>query len=601
MFNVTATVTYANGTKNVMTESITVGTDLVNSFNNGSAEVDTSITPDGRVKLSLLNIDKPKGDTLPRLDGYVVICGDHTNGYGQDDTTPDSIDGAFTLSSFVGSPSKTGTTNPWKVALDSGEMEVDGRMPIPSTWGQMESAGVLSDVARSFLGKGSKYVTHPQDTAPYKGQPSWWYYVPPERVRQYGQGCNQIGWNNYGHYDISSASTMCSGRTGTCVPGYDLRGSKNFTEALVKPTVQVPAFVGRVFSNYEINWAKNTPAPDADAATIPIPEYVPPGWNPRLPNYWVHNNFLFTDSDQEGQPAFGSGDIRIRVNLAVAGQLLSAVGSLSGGQLYYRDGVTTAPAGDPTSLANDDGYNCVIGLSDQRGVLNVVVKNTGSTTATYSLRTVCDGNVTATSQPTNVGVASGGGGTSFAIALEGSNSDILSATSPRCTVALLAGDIENAVLSELPVACSVTQNVNLGAGAVTLNNGSGGPPPLDPDRHGKGDGDQKTFCDSAGWLCDFNLFGGIAGWAESMLMWLFWMAMLIIVVLMFIRFIEHMNEATYEKVANMRAMRNVARISAVNAQDKVRSMRRMMPEKEIKRLDGDIAERTAAMRATDLQ
>jgi uncharacterized membrane protein len=594
MFNLTAVVTYANGTSVQTTEEISVGTDLPNAAQNGSAALKTAVTPDGRVKLSLLNIDKPRGDTLPRLQGYVVICGDRANDFGPG-TDVTNINGAFTLTTFVGSPSVTGTTNPWKVALDTNEMEVDGRMPIPSTWGQMEAVGALDGIARNYLGRGSTFVSNQQEQgAPYKGQPSWWYYVPPERTRQYGQGCNQNGWNNFGHYDMASASKMCSGRTGTCVPGYDLRGSENLTETLLKPGVQVPAFVGRQMSNYEVKWAENTPKPEQDVTTIPIPEYVPPGWNPRLPNYWVHENFLFTDADQQGQPAFGSGDIRIRVSLAVAGQLLSAVGSLSAGQLYYSDGVTQAPESEPESTVNDNLQSCYIGLSQQRGFLNFVVKNTGSTTATYSVRANCTNDVVATSQPTNVGVAPGDGGEGFSISLEATNSEVLNTTTPVCEVTLLAGDIANAVLYRLNFLCKVTQNVNYGVGSNHLGNA----PQLSPSDIGEGGGSggQPSFCDSARWLCDFDIFGGIEGWGESLLMWLFYIAILIVAVLVIYGFIQRMNEAAYEKVENMRAARDVARISAANAEDKVRSMRRMMPEKEIGRLDNDIAARTSALR-----
>jgi hypothetical protein len=583
MFNVTVTTKTNNGTT---TQSITVGTSVLINTTEGTPTgggIKHAVTADGKVSLSLLNIDKPNGAGLPRLDGYIVICGDRSQGVSDSDV--DIIIQSFRNASFVGSPSPLGTTNPFQVA-DPTKMDVSGRTPIPSTWGQFEDAGVLENISRTFLGNNSIIENGPKTGEVYKGQPTWWYYVPPGRTRNYGQGCNQIGWNNYGHYDMPSASSMCTGRTGTCVPGYDLRGASNLSEAMLKPDIQVPAFVGRQFVNYEVEWARAEADGTLGQTAIPIPDHLPPGWNPAMPNYWVDSNFLYTDTDALGNPAFSAGDILIRINVGVAGTLLQAGTSLSAGKLYYMNGVTAAPTGDPLSTDNSALGNCVIGLATQRGTIIGTIQNTGQTPATYSVRANCTGGVFPILQPTNIGVNPGSAGVQYSIGIEVSSDNPLQ-VSPTCLISLIPADIEGVILDQLNYVCSLTNNVNFGVGTIVLGNAlpaDGGPGPIwpgrpEPDRGGSSFWD-LGFSGIASWLGAG--IGGIAGWMDFVFMWIVYVVLALVVILFAVQAILRMNEATLKQVETMRAMREGARISAAKAEQKVRAMKKVLPSERKK-------------------
>lgn len=549
MYNVTVRVTPSDGSAR---EFATVGT---STFINGEVgAVISNVTDNGRVGVRVGSLKFPRGNSAPRLGGYIVICGDRKQVINDDvvDQTTQRID------RFVGSASVLGTDNPFRAAAGSSGMDVKRRAPLPSTYEQLEDIGALKDIARSFLGKG----TQRSDGTTYKGQPSWWYYVPPERMRNYGQGCNQIGWNNYGAYDPPSAAAMCSGRTGSCVPGYDFSGTANITEAMIRPPVQVPAFVARTFVEYEMKSGSG----DDDNE---IPVHLPPNTNAGVLNYWVDGNYLYSDSDAKGEPVFASGSVEIPIELSVAGTLLQDATSLSGGKLEYPDG-NEAPSRAPSDPTNTPLGACQIGLANSRGGLNVRIVNTGKSAASYSVRLNCTNTIVQDGSTDNIGVEPGSTGVLVGVRLIVSSLADIN-TGPTCEVSLLASDIESAVLDTLPYNCYVVNNVNYGAGGVVTGN----PPPvnLGEPPHGGGGGGGSEGGGGGFWDIDFpviSLWGLLKApwnWIVTIITYIGIFAAVILFFLLLINLGMRLNEK-----ASLRE--GVARLNAAGASAAAQDARR---------------------------
>ena len=570
MYNVTVTVT--NGDSKV-SESITVGTAVVTDPATGQGgEINRAVTPDGTVGLSLIDFDQPNGNALPNLPGYIVVCGNDVTDSDlvtvNDGETKQRRFSVEMNQPFVGSSSPLGVTNPFEEAQAAG-MDVAGRMPIPSTYDLMaRKYNVLANITRNSLGTNNPDPLGLETN--YPGQPAWWYYVPEEKMRDYGQGCNQIGWANYGHYDMASASTMCSGRTGTCVPGYDFRGSsQNFSQSMLDPPKQVPAFVGRIMSNYEVKYGNREASGTSEF--IPIPEFVPPDWNFRVGNYWVDGDGLFTSANGQGGPAFAPGNARIRIKLSVAGTLLQTGTALSAGKLAYPNGAT-APNNSPTDTTNVPLGSCIIELASSTGSLHVLIRNTGQSPATYSIRANCTRSTVAVSLPTNIGVSPQSSGVQTTVTLEVQDLAQLDGLSPSCEITLLAGNIENAVLDRIPYICSITNNKNMGAGAVVLSNtspaaggGSSVNPNLGPNNN-KGAA-QQDFCDSWGWLCNplGSMFNGISSLFDTLIMWLVFFALFAIFVFGTYGIILKFNEETDVKVQYAKSIKTGANLAVLES------------------------------------
>lgn len=459
MYNVTATVRDKDG--NIIA-NLTVGTSMLVNGTLSPRSLDTS--DDGLVSLMLESLEFPRGDVAPRLGGYVVVCGDRKQDFnGGKSHWPDEV--SQRTGPFKGSPSPLGTDNPFERAArtTAKNQRWQNRAPLPSTFQELFDVGVLSNISRSFVGRSDSY----------EGQPTWWYYVPPKRMKHYGQGCNQIGWNNFGVADPQSAATMCGGRTGTCVPGYDFSGSANLSEAFVKPRVQVPAFVARTFVEYELNSYK---AKGAEKDNVALPEHLPPGYLgvDGLPAYWLDGNYLYGSNDQSSQSVYSGGSTLVRFKFTVAGKLLRDMSTLSSGLLAYTDG-NKAPDDAPDSAKYMPYASCQIGAANSAGGLNVRVINTGKSTAAYSLRVNCTSTISQDGQVNNIGVPPGDTGVLVGMRLSVASlsqfeRDIQAPynDAPKCVVSLLAADIESAVQSTLPFTCIEVNTVNYGAGSLVM-------------------------------------------------------------------------------------------------------------------------------------
>lgn len=301
----------------------------------------------------LINSDLPRGNTLPILDGYFVVCG----------TVQNDEEGSQTVNNnnFFGGGDKSGLNNPWN---NISPQQRVGRMPIPSTFTSMF---------------GDKCTTNGKNNS----QCAYWYYVPKSELNQYGLNCNQNGWMCYGAFSSDSTNTMCENSLGTCVPGYDTRNyncnnyNVNSTDPLygfpaLCPTTKTPLFIANQFVDYEINNGYGQ-------AIGAVPVNLPPNWNPVSPNWWIDGENVYYDG-YAGE-AFNPGDILVRLKLAVAGQLLTSATSFAPGKLRYSN--------DPTVTTQQLG-SCNLYISSGGGSLVTFVQNTGTVAGTYSINGTCN-------------------------------------------------------------------------------------------------------------------------------------------------------------------------------------------------------------------
>lgn len=554
MFTVDVTITNSSG----ISEKITVGT-AANATRTGF--VPFNISSDGTVRVDLLNIDTPRGSTLPTQLGYIVICGLDDNA--QDNPSVPNPN----PQQFIGSPdTNLGLINPFQALAEKlGESAAAGRMPLPSTYQQFADEGIIPEELLAKYNTGSRFAT-----------PAWWYFVPPSKVAQYGTKCNQNGWLNYGSYDYVSATAMCANRQGTCVPGYDIRGGGRNTQSdpIRFPSVNQPCNVARQFVEYEVGPGEKLAQRMPDSTDIP--EFLPISWNPALPNTWVHKDGLFTDAKSDGSAAYAPGDVFIRTSISVAGVLIGEGVSISGGTLTYTDGDQTPP-GDPTNPANTPLGSCYLSLLTLQGSLKVNIVNTGTNPGTYSVDANCTEGVILQNPPVDIPVAAGGNGVTF-------TTDIVATQaltqSPICTVRLFPATFDSTTLATLPVICSLTENVQVSVGGYVLGPGLGNRTdnPISPSSP---DGN-TAFCDSADWFCNtFGSAGGSSSFMDNVLSFVLLCIVLVLIATFACIVVNKGNERIAMLNAQVRSVRNGLRVSAERAKSR---------EQQVERLQGGLAE-----------
>lgn len=317
----------------------------------------------GTVASFIVNVDYPRGNVLPAMDGLIVICGTITN---------DNAASNPTAQTFYGGSDYTGQTDPYSTLGNTRAY----RTPLPSTFRD------------AFRTSGQTIPTDNSNTNCTKdslGSCAWWYYVPPNEVEQYGEQCTDLGWMNYGVSSTVSTTIMCNGPAGTCVPGYDIRNynakryDPNATDALdgfpeKYPTVKTPLFIARTFVDYEI-----------DHSGIPL--NLPPGWDAYSQGYFLFNDYLYSNLN-----FFSNGNIFIRTKLAIAGQLIEAATSFSPGQLCYplsQTGGQYSCGAASTNLNNQPFGTCSVYVNSGDGTLFTVVHNTGTQAGTYTIMGNC--------------------------------------------------------------------------------------------------------------------------------------------------------------------------------------------------------------------
>lgn len=378
-----------------------------------------AISPDLRIALKELNIPQPQGATSATLNGYIVIC----NAAGQD---------------FIGTSQPNGLASPWKLGNQSG-IDMRARAPLPSTMMQLNQAGITYNATKGDL-----------------GQFSWWYYVPPNEMNQYGPGCNQNGWMQYGSFDSVSSNTMCNNRPGTCVPGYDVTqyNAQTYNQTnpydgypQLFPTTKTPLYIARTFVKFEQT--------GLSGATAEYPQNLPPGWDLFEGSCWVHMNQLICDKAVGGgaiyQNAFS------RVQLSFEGTLIGAETSFSSGKLVYPDGTESL---SPSVALNPLG-SCYVDLSSQSGLIQVGVSNTGGNNGFYDLFANCTSGTSA--DPLHNVQVNAGGTSIYQMMLH--FLPLTDTNSPECLVTMVLGDTPY-VLSQLLYTCVITEAGYFGPGTI---------------------------------------------------------------------------------------------------------------------------------------
>lgn len=487
---------------------IVVQSNLNNSDATCTMKIGTAVGTEGQTILSDscngtiaafdISIDSPRGNVVPSLYGYVVVCGPVDN---------DEIGEDIAVTTFYGGDDKSGRTNPYDILEASGSKSF--RTPLPSTMRDM------------FSTTGEVPQLSPSNTKCTKdalGNCAWWYYVPPAEVNQYNEFCNANGWMNYGVFSTTSTSLMCDNSPGTCVPGYDTRfyNARRFDPNATSnddgypykwPTTKTPLYVARTFVDYELQ--------KPGATNIPI--NLPPGWNAANPNYWVNNDYLFSDSSKTGAPVFPEGSLYVRIELAVAGELLGTATSFSPGKLCYTpqnlpsSGVTKTCSQDPEDQATD---SCTVFINGGGGTLKTVVYNTGTKVGTYTIKGNCTNG--ASIDPDFDFSVSPNAYSEVDLAMAFVNID---GTNPICDVNLYVGYSPDILLSSLRFECQMVKSGYDAPGTTVIGTEQAGtsstnPPPQD-------DSKTKNACGgpNPGWWC-FSWFndGFLFNWIYTLLL-----------------------------------------------------------------------------------
>jgi hypothetical protein len=450
----------------------------------------------GTVSISDISIDTPRGNVVPSLYGYVVVCGQVDN---------DEVGEDIFVKDFYGGDDKSGRTNPYN-ALNTGSVNSKAyRTPLPSTM-------------RDMFSNTGQIPTLNGDTRCTKDSLencAWWYYVPPAEVKQYGEGCNANGWMNYGVFSTTSTSIMCDNSPGTCVPGYDTRfyDARRFDKNAASnldgfpykwPTTKTPLYVARTFVDFETGKVGGTPI------------NLPPGWNPQNPNYWINGDYLFSDSSKTGAPVFPEGSLFVRVELAVAGELLTTSTSFAPGKLCYvpnnlpPNGLVDTCDQDPLTQSPDA---CTVFVNGGGGTLKAVVYNTGTQVGTYTIYGNCTNGASITPdfdfsvEPNAYSVIN------LAMSFVNINGE-----NPICTLGLYVGFSPNISLGTLDYSCQMVQNAYDAPGTTVVGTEEVGTssinnPPFNQATH-------KNACDgsSPGWWC-FKWFhyGFLSSWLFTLL------------------------------------------------------------------------------------
>jgi len=314
------------------------------------------------------------------------------------------------------------------------------------------------------------------------------------------------------------------------VPGYDLNDitADSFTQAQLKPNVKQPCFIARQFVDAELSGKPK------DGNNIEIPQFVPPGWDPTSPNYWVNGNSLFADNTVGGAIYSSSNQIRVRLTVSVAGTLIGESVSFSSGHITYSNGKT-----DPELQPVGD---CVVSLSSLKGTVNVIAYNDGSElSSAYSISVDCEDNM-GKSQNENQDFGTfqlaPSQSAPVSIAIETPDNITLTSSTFKCSVSLtIPGTFgaDRGVLSSLPIQCTLMETINKGEGGIVFGNdaGSGNSNSYDPSNP-NGDKDDPCeslliapFCLVTGW------FGDIGGFIEYVEIWVAIIITFVVILMLF--------------------------------------------------------------------
>jgi hypothetical protein len=455
-----------------------------------------------------VTVDNPRGNVLPSLYGYIVICGD---------VEDDEIGGGVYVKSFYGGEDKSGRTNPYdRLDTMTPDFSKSFRTPLPSTMRDMFSTqnGVPATSSSSNCTKDAQ------------GNCAWWYYVPPAELNQYGEGCGPNGFVNYGVYETTSATTMCENRPGTCVPGYDTRGydarrfDNNATSNLDGypykwPVTKTPAFVARTFADYERQ------------KTTGVPINLPPGWQAANPSYWINDGYLFSNTGKTGGPVFPSGSLFARIELAVAGQLLAAATSFAPGELCYMP--NNLPPNSLINKCETDPANqlitsCNLLINGGGGTLQTIVHNTGTQVGTYTMKGNCTNGASVDSifdfsvQPNTY--------TQVNLAMTFVN---INGENPVCDITLYVGFSPDVALgTPLRYQCYMVKNAYDAPGTIVVSTEPISTSGLPNQNDHSGLGPQACSGDTPGWWC-FKWFHykAIMVWIVTLLLSILIFALLI--------------------------------------------------------------------------
>lgn len=323
-------------------------------------------TEDGFALSRILSVDSTSGRVGTELEGLIVVCNNGDGG--ACDVNSTQIDSAQIPSANLDTSSPDGRDNPWG----------------PSYFLPGEAKVPLPDMV---------YRRNPDNQGPQKD--AWWYYVNGQDIVNYGRGCGQNGWSNFGEADQVSANAMCNNQQGTCVPGIDtlFRGE----------LVPTPCSVAADFIQYWRNRGRSN-AQDGSTSCgfenlnqIVPPPHVPFDWDPTNPNYWVDKGRFHHTND----PTLAF--TRIRLEIAIAADFVGSTVTQGNGELEF--------------VSEDGRGDCRVQTGTGGGILQVRVINTGTTTAVYTLDGTCTrGLAIIPSEPFRVGVGAVPGTDTGAIA-----------------------------------------------------------------------------------------------------------------------------------------------------------------------------------------
>lgn len=307
----------------------------------------SNATSDGFAMTRILSLDSITGSIGRELHGLIVICDD-----GRDNActlssnlnTSINLNSAALPSALLDVSSKDGRINPWG----------------PPIYDQFEAKVPLPDMIYRY-----KTQNAPEEDAQNAQKNAWWYYESPANSVNYGRGCGQNGWANYGPADATSARTMCNGLQGTCVPGVDVQFKG---EIIDTPCSVASEFIKFWRRNGRSNGATTTCAGYAEKNQGLQPKHVPLDWDPVFPNYWVTKGRLYNDKD----PTLAN--IGIRLEIAIAAE--------------FQESEITQAKGKLIPVATGGG-GCQLLVVVGGGSLQVRVQDLGTTSAEYVLDANC--------------------------------------------------------------------------------------------------------------------------------------------------------------------------------------------------------------------
>ncbi len=509
-----------------------------------------------------ITVDNPRGNVLPSLYGYIVICGT---------VVDDEIGGNIYVDPLYGGDDKSGRTNPYDRLDDLLSGSKGYRTPLPSTFRDM------------FTTSGT--IPSPQDqtacTKDSNGNCAWWYYVPPGELFQYGEQCGANGFMPYGAYSTTSANIMCENAPGTCIPGYDTRfydarrfdpnATSNLDGYPYKwPVTKTPGFVARTFVDFETR------------KTNGVPINLPPGWQPMNPSYWINNGYLFSDTSKTGGPVFPSGSIFARIELAIAGELLASATSFAPGELCYTpnnlppNGIINSCERTP---ANQLISSCNVMINGGGGTLQVIVHNTGTQVGTYTIKGNCTNG--ATIDPSFDFSVQPNSYTPVNLAMEFVN---INGEEPVCDVSLYLGFSPDVFINGLRYQCYMVKNGYDAPGTVVIGSEQTGTSTINsPPANNAATGPNACDGSTPGWWCfKWLSFGHVFGWLDGLALGIIVVIMIFWVTCFLIHgFGDRTNEASMDQLNRAQHVNeeNAKAEEAVRANKEMTEINKKMAQK----------------------